>query len=218
MTPRQTARSDAAGSRSTFDYWRNFVLHGLEGGLYMGGAAFVDLSTVMPPLILALGGPTWLIGLMPAMAALGFVWPPLFTAHWIERMFWFRPLILATGIFQRLPYLVAAVSLFLPQDKWALCTIAAVALAPFISGAIGGISLTAWQQFVAKTIPRRRLSSLWALRQIVSASIGICAGGIIALVLEKFPGIHGYGVLHLIAFGFLLVSYIMFTQVRDMHR
>jgi predicted MFS family arabinose efflux permease len=68
---------------------------------------------------------------------------------------------------------------------------------------------------VAKIIPPERLSSSWAIRFTIQGLIGICAGGIIAFVLDRFPGNQGYGILFLIAFGFLVMSYLMFTFIRE---
>jgi predicted MFS family arabinose efflux permease len=88
-------------------------------------------------------------------------------------------------------------------------------LTPFLSGLAGGLSVTAWQELVAKTIPANRRASLWASRYIVSALIGLGAGFAVKAVLRVWPGTVGYGILHLCTFFFLLLSYIVFCSIRE---
>ncbi len=194
---------------------RNLFLHSAEGGLYMGGMAFVAGDTVLPALIDSLGGPAWLISLMPVMGSLGFVLPPIFTAHLIQKMPMVKPIVTLTGTIQRLPYLVSGLALLWLSGSFPLAALAAVALAPFLSGAAGGLTVTAWQELVAKTIPSHRLSSLWAIRNSIGALMGITGGGVIAAILHRYPGPTGFAYLHLITFACLAVSFGFFTFIRE---
>ena len=47
--------------------------------------------------------------------AVGLVWPPLLTAHRVERLWRMKPFVMFTGVFQRLPYLVAGLALLADQ-------------------------------------------------------------------------------------------------------
>jgi MFS family permease len=193
----------------------NYLMHIVEGGLCIGGIAFVAPSTVLPKVVDSLGGPPWLISLMPIMMMVGFVWPPLFTAHWVERLHRVKPAVLVSGLLQRIPYLVAGVVLLGFSGDSPKLALAAVALAPFVSGLFGGLTMTAWLELVSKTIPDNRRSSVWAMRFIIASLIGIVAGGVIAGTLARFPGMKGYGILHLIAFGLQFVSYLLFATIRE---
>jgi MFS family permease len=193
----------------------NYLAHTVEGGLFIGGMAFVNANSVLPKMVSSLGGPSWLISVMPLMMALGFVWPPLLTAHRVERLWRMKPFVMFTGVFQRLPVLVAGLTLFLLSDGYPRLVLAAVALAPLMSGICGGLSSSAWWELVARTVPANRRASVWALRQVITASLGILAGGIVAAVLDRWPGTTGYGALHLIAFGFAVMSYMAFMLVRE---
>ncbi|HEY1081569.1 MAG TPA: hypothetical protein VGE29_04865, partial [Prosthecobacter sp.] len=46
---------------------RNFICHCLEGGLYMGGTAFLAPETVLPKMVETLGGQAWIIAMMPVL-------------------------------------------------------------------------------------------------------------------------------------------------------
>jgi MFS family permease len=207
----EEARAPAVPNHFLWNYW----VHCIEGGLYLGGLAFVASNTVLPKMVESLDGPSWLISLMPVIMSLGFVLPPLLTAHWIEGLDHVKPLLIYSGAFQRLPYLVAAIALIHYAPTHPGLALGAVALAPFASGIFGGLTVTAWWELVAKTIPAHRRSSVWAIRFILSALIGIGAGGIISTVLDRDPGPFGYGILHLFAFGFLFLSFLFFALIKE---
>lgn len=194
---------------------RNYLLHGLEGGLYMGGMTFVSAETVLPRLVEFLNGPAWLISLMPVVLGLGFSLPPVFNAHRVEKLNQVKPFIMATGFFQRLPYLLVGIVLLLAVGKAPLLALLAIFLAPFLAGLAGGFGMTAWQELIIKTIPDNRRASLFAIRLILTASFGIAAGGVITRILNEYPGIKGYGFLYLISFGFMMLSYLAFSFVRE---
>lgn len=196
-------------------FWRNYLAHSIEGGLFVGGLAFVAQDSVLPRLAELLEAPPWLVGLMPALMWIGIGLPPLFVAHHIERLTRYKPLLLVTGIFQRLPFFLAALVLLLFGATRPRVALVAVVLAPILSGFFCGISITAWMELVARTLPSERRASVFAWRNIISAVIGLGAGGIIAAILNRYPGTQGYGLLHLMAFVMLVASYIGFCVIRE---
>ncbi|MBN2713835.1 MAG: hypothetical protein JXR97_15565 [Planctomycetes bacterium] len=195
---------------------RNFLAHAVEGGIYMGGIAFVNASTLLPTAVKEMNGPNWLVALMPILMGIGFLLPPIFTAHLIERLDKFKPVCIITGIFQRLPFLFAGLLLIYMTDQSnTTLVLLAMALAPLFSGIFGGLSVTAWQQLLLRTIPPSRRSSIFAWRFIISCVIGIGAGWVVKFELERNPGPYGYGMLHLYTFAFLAISMIIFTTIRE---
>jgi len=193
----------------------NYRAHALEGGLFIGGMAFVNATTLLPTVVKSLGGDTWLISLMPIIMSVGFLLPPIFTAHWIQRLTRYMPLLIVTGLVQRLPYLLAGAALVFANTATPRLALATVVLAPFISGFMGGISVTAWQQLFANTVPENRRSSLFAWRYIGASLIGIAAGYIVKSVLKSHPGAIGYGILHFCTFASVMASYAVFVLLRE---
>lgn len=191
---------------------QNYLVHSVEGGMFFGALSFVSATTLLPTIIRDLGGPNWLISMMPVMMAMGVLLPPIFTAHLIDRLGRYMPLLLVTGVFQRLPYLLAALALLFGGPLLALT---AVATAPLVSGIFCGVGFTAWQQLLIRTIPAKRRSSLFAVRSTIYCVIGLTAGYMVRTVLGVWPGATGYGVLHLLAFGFLALSYVVFAMIRE---
>ena len=210
--PEQPAAHEPAEMLRRNGRW-NYGALIIEGGFFGGGCAFVYPNTVLPTMIQSLGGPAWLISLMPVMMWLGLLIPPILTAHWIDRLHRYMPLLLTTGVFQRLPFLLAAVVLLYGGDP--ILMLWAVALAQLLSGIAGGVSLTAWQALVAKCVTDQRRSSMFAIRFASTCVIGLAAGYAVKAILQHWPGATGYGLLHLAAFTTLVVSYIIFALIRE---
>lgn len=196
-------------------FWRNYVAQAMDGGCFGGGLAFVDARTVLPTIAMSLGGPPWLISLMPVMFLVGIAIPPIFTAHLIDRLTRFKPLLLTTGIFQRLPYLLAGIALLTAAAGSKSVMLAAVALAPLFSGLACGSTMTGWQQLVMRTIPEGRRSSVMAMRFAISGIIGLGAGWVVKAVLSRWPEATGYAILHFAAFVALAMSYVAFSLIRE---
>lgn len=196
-------------------FWRNYLAHGIEGGFFMGGLAFVSAATLLPRMVQQLGGGNWLIGLASVIQMLGFTAPGLFTASRIERLHRMKPLLMFLGAFQRLAFLVAGLLLFFAPDISKAAALATVMLAPLFSGVMGGLHGPAWNEFVAKTVPSERRASLWAIRFTLGSLIGVGAGLVVSRVLDSVPGVKGYGILHLLCFGFLGLSYAVISMVRE---
>ncbi|MCK5801691.1 MAG: MFS transporter [Lentisphaeria bacterium] len=193
----------------------NYTVHVIEGGFFMGGIAIVNATTVLPAALQQFGGPAWLIALAPVMMGAGTQFAPMFTAHWIDRLRRYMPMLMVTGVFQRLPYLLVGILLLLSAGSAEGLRIAAVALTPLVSGLFCGISLAAWQQLVANTVPVHRRSSLFASRYMIGTFMGLFAGMLVKSTLRAHPGAGGYARLHLMAFGVLSLSYMIFAMLRE---
>lgn len=193
------------------NYWVTVV----EGGAFMAGMTFINANTLLPEIIRQLGGSPLLISLMPTLMGLGFLAPSVLTAHWIDRMPRFYPIVSFMGIFQRLPFLAAAIALFFATEGSTTLTMVIVAAAPLMSGIMGGISATAWQQLVARCIPGNRRASLFAHRYIIACVSGVVAGWVVTWLLHNLPPLRAYAVLHLIAFMFLAFSMAVFMMTRE---
>ena len=194
---------------------RNYTLHSIEGGLYMAGLFFTAFETVMPPVIKALGGSAWMISIIPMMTTIGVSLPALFVLNKLERLRWKKPIVTYNGIFQRLPYLIAGLALIFLAIDYPRLTLWMVLLCPLCSGFACGLSFPAWMELVAKTVPPERRASLFAVRLIIASAFGLLAGYAIDLLLGKFPGTTGYGILHIITFIFLTGSFIFFVFIKE---
>ena len=192
---------------------RNWWGHAFDGGLFAGSLAIVNATVLLPSVVQGLHGPEWLVAMMPALMVVGLAVPSIITAHAIGGLSRFRPLLLWTGVLQRVPYLATAlVLLFSHSPGWCLIF---VALAPIASGFSAGISMAAWQQMLARTVRASRRSSLFAWRSIIGSLIGVGSGWVVHATLTRAPGMRGYGLLHLWTFLGLCMSYFTFMTIRE---
>ncbi len=194
---------------------RNFICHCLEGGLYMGGVAFLQPETVMPKMVEQLGGRAAIIAIMPVLLPAAFAVAGLFVSPLVERLTHFKTWVMTFGLLQRLPYLITGLLLWFMQDAGAWL-LPVVVLTPVISGLIGGVGVVAWMEMVTRMVPERVRAAGWAARYIMQASIGMGAGAVIHQTLTHLPGQRGYALLHLIAFGFLLLSWLSQLFMREL--
>lgn len=193
---------------------RNYVAHSLEGGLYIGGVAFVHPQTLLPLMIQRLGGADWMIAAAPILLMVGFFVPSLFITHRLERLQFLKRFVMSIGALQRLPYLLVGCALLMAHEPGALA-LALVVLAPLASGLAGGVSVTAWREYVAKSIPPEKRASLWAVRFVLGGIIGVGAGQIVGHVLEGHQEMRAYGILHLAVFALMAISYSVFGFTRE---
>jgi len=192
----------------------NFVCHCLEGGFYMGGMAFLSPDAVLPKMVDTLGGTVAVVAMMPVLLGAAFSISQLFSAPLVERLPRLKPWVLTFGLLQRIPYLITGLLLLSGRDlgDWMLTL---VVLTPVISGLIGGLGVVAWMEMVTRMIPEKQRASGWAVRYIIQALIGIAAGPVIHWILTHQEGTQGYAIMHLIAFGFLGLSYLSQVPMRE---
>ncbi len=192
----------------------NFICHCLEGGFYMGGLAFLSPDSVLPKMVDTLGGTVAVMAMMPILLAAAFSISQLFSAPIVERLPRLKSWVLLFGFLQRLPYLVTGL-LLLQGEGLGDKMLTLVVLTPLLSGLIGGIGVVAWMEMVTRMIPERRRASGWAVRYILQALIGIAAGPVIHWILTHRSVVDAYAMLHLIAFGFLALSFLAQLPMRE---
>lgn len=180
----------------------------------MGGIAFLSQDVVLPKMVDSLGGKVTVVAMMPMLLGAAFSLSQLFSAPLVERLPRLKPWVLLFGLLQRLPYLVTGL-LLLRGDELGGWLLPIVALTPVASGLIGGIGVVAWMEMVTRMIPEKQRAAGWAVRYVIQAAIGIAAGPVIHWILTHRPGADGYALLHLIAFGFLALSYFAQVPMRE---
>lgn len=192
---------------------RNWCLHVLEGTTLIGAGAAINPNTVGSALVESLGGAAWMVALMPMATHVGFSLGPILSAHHLDRRSEFIPVLRAMLPLSRMPLLLTAAALwFFGPGRLALWAVVGGALA---YGVIGGLSIGAWQQLIAKTVPPSERPSLFASRYLFSNVLGLAAGALVAVVLTRYPGTPGYALLYCVAFGGATLSYHLITRVDE---
>ena len=93
----------------------NVSVNLLDGALFGLALGFASFSTIIPLFVTQLTDSAILIGLAPALHAIGWQLPQLFNAGQIARAREYKPIVLRNTIHERTPFLVLAIIM-----KW--CT------------------------------------------------------------------------------------------------
>jgi len=193
---------------------RNYFVFLFEGGFFVFGMGFVNVQSLLPALIIEEGGPSWVAAYMPTIMVIGLFAIPMLNASWVDRLIRLRPYVTWTGFFQRMPYLVIGLLLlfggFQGNAVWML-----LAAAPLISGVLGGLGFAAWQRLYMNSVPAKKRASNLAFRFLFGGVTGIIAGAMIQSILSVYPGVRGYGMLHLLAAFFFMASWGMLFAIRE---
>jgi MFS family permease len=204
-----TAASPPLAARERRNYW----LHVSEGAALIGAFGAINANTVGTSLVEHLGGPAWMVALMPMASSMGFSIGPIFVAHYLDGQKHFLPVLERTVPLSRLPVLVTAISLWcFGSSALSLWT---VVLGAVLYGVFGGLTVGAWQQLIAATVAPERRAALFATRYMLSNVLALGSATLVAVVLAHWPGTQGYAVLHLIAFAGAMVSFRLLMKVEE---
>jgi len=75
----------------------------------------------------------------------------------------------------------------------------------------GGITMTAWQDFIARLIPERRWGTFFGLQLGLGGALGAAGAAIAAATLAVWPFPQNFGILALICFSAQVVSYVFIS-------
>lgn len=167
---------------------RNFRLIALNGIMTGGPSALFDPNTVIAAFIIHMHGSQGLVGLVSGLVMLGWVWPQLFVANWIEpkpkKLFAYH-----VSTFIRLGSLsVLALLMWLYRAELPAWFIYAMVGLLFIYWSGGGFSSVAWYDVLSKTVYSYKRPLLFAWRQTGAGVVALIAGLIITWALSSRSG------------------------------
>ncbi len=198
---------------------RNFVLNVVDGAVFAFGLGFASRSTVLPVFVKNIGGEGIAISLIPVLWILGFNIPQIAIANYVGHVSPKKPLLLKTGLVQRLPWLLLAVVTFL----WIEGLPPAIALPLFLvlftlAAAGGSLNLPVWFDIVSKITPVRLRGRMFALRTVIGGALGILAGWIVERVLATWTYPDSFGLLFGLCFAAMMISYVFICLLDEGNR
>ena len=131
----------------------NAAVNVLDGAFFGAALGFASFITVIPLFVSQLTESAILIGLIPAIHAVGWQLPQIFTANRVGRLRRYKPMLLAMTVHERLPFFgLALVAWFLPALERGTALILIFTLLIW-QGLGGGYTATVWQSMIRKIIP-----------------------------------------------------------------
>lgn len=191
---------------------RNFWVNVLDGTTFIFGISMLSRFTVLPLFVERLGGGALIQGLIPTIFYVGWLLPGLFMVPLVKSMPRRKPLILFATLFERLPFLVLGLVLLFAPDlpNPTLLTIFFVLFIVYAFGA--GFTSTAWQDFVARIIPKQRWGLFFGLQNGTGGILGVVGAWIATRLLADWAFPQSVGLLALGCFSAQIVSYLFLAS------
>ncbi len=193
----------------------NILVNLLDGGFFGMGWGFGSFGTIIPLFVSRLTDSALLIGLIPAIHAVGWQLPQLFMAGAVSRLRRYKPMVMWITVHERLPYLglmFIALSLRLLGSNLALLL---TFLMLIWQGLGSGLTANAWQSLIAKIIPSTARGSFIgaqsALANIFISITAVAAG----FILEKKDESLGFAICFLLAFSAMAISMVFLGATRE---
>lgn len=195
---------------------RSNVVVGLIDGSFFGLAlGFGSFNTILPLFVSHLTTSATLIGLVPAIHAVGWQLPQLFTAGRLARLRRFKPTVMLMTIHERLAFVgLAIVALLIPHIGSTAALIVIFLLLAW-QGLGAGFTANAWQSMIAKIIPSDLRGTFFG-GQAAAANVLMSLGAIgVGYVLEigGFP--YGFALSFLLTSIFMACSWIFLNRTQE---
>ncbi len=179
------------------------------------GWGFGSFGTIIPLFFAQMTNSAILIGLIPAIHAVGWQIPQLFTAGWVARMRQYKPAVLLMTIHERVPYLGLALAAWL-LPVFGQKIILPVAFFLLVWQGLGaGLTANPWQSMIAKIIPPDSRGTFFGLQAAV-ANIVISGAAVGAgYLLDLLDSPLDFAVCFLISSAALGISYGFLAFTRE---
>jgi MFS family permease len=187
---------------------RNFILNVLDGGAFFFGLSMVSRYTVLPLLVERLSGERWMQGLIPTIMYAGWFLPSLLMAPIVAGQAQRKPMLLGATLFERLPFLVLGLVILLAPGTPPAIMLAIFLALYTIHAFAAGIAGIPWQDFISRIIPQRRWGIFFGTQSGLGGALGVGGAAIATFVLATQPFPQSIGILSLLCFAAMVVSFI----------
>jgi MFS family permease len=192
---------------------RNFWMNVGDGATFAFGLSMVSRYTVLPLFVSRMNPDPLLLGVLPALFSLGWLLPQLFTAPLVSSLPRRLPFVLQVTVGERLPFLLFGVVLLLwPQlPPWVLLV---TCFGCYVVHTIcAGVAATAWQDLLARVVPADRWGRLFGMTNALGGGLGVLGALIAGWALTQLPFPQNVGLLSLLCFAALVVSFVFLALV-----
>ncbi|MEN2984503.1 MAG: MFS transporter [Dictyoglomaceae bacterium] len=197
------------------DYRWNFIVDSIDFALFSLGMTFGSILTLFPLFAKNLGAGNIEIGLIPAIANLGWGIPAILGAKVSEKAPKKLNVVLKFTLGERLPYLfMAFISFFIVpyNPKLALyLSLLMLGIATFSMGFLG----PPWMSLIEKVIHPARRGTYFAMGNGLGALMGVGGASLARYFLSNYPFPKNFGYSFLCAGIALLFSFIFLALTRE---
>lgn len=212
-----TSPEQAAAERFAEAHFRwNFTVNVLDVAFFLLALSMVSQTTIMPLLVRELTDSTLAIGLIPAIASVGYLLPQLLIANYAEGLRRKKRFIqIISGIGERGPYLATGILVLTLGARAPEVVLVGFFLLLAITNTAAGLGTPPWYDLIAKAIPARR-RGLWAgVSRGLGSLLGIGGATLAGRFLAEYGFPRGFAFCFFAATASLIISWIALSLNRE---
>ena len=207
----------ALGNTSGYHVRFNFICGLLHGVFYRAGMAFSEPTSVLPVFLSHFTGSLTMIGVFSALIHGGGVLPLFFVANRLEKTRRKKPVLLAAIWVRAGAWGILGLLVYFWRGGDTTLVLMALLVLLFVFSFAGGVAAVPFNDLWGKTLPATLRGRFYGHRQLWGGVMALGAAYVVKCVLGDpnlvFP--NNYGLLFLLSFGFLVISYIALSSVRE---
>ena len=159
---------------------------------------------------------TALIGFVAALFHIGWQIPQLLTSSYVAGLDRFKPMVLVTTLFERLPYFgLALVALAIPVIGTEAALISDACSCWLVQALGGGFTGTAWQSMISKIMPPHRLGSFFGVQSACVNLFGAGGALLASVILERLDYPGNFAMLYFITGISLVISFLFLAMTYE---
>ena len=204
---------DTATSPEAVQHFRrNFLVNFCDITMWLFGASFVSVTTILPVYASKLTDSPLVIGLIPALTDAGWFLPQLFMAPYVERLTRKLPTIAWLATLERVPYLILALAVMwlntLPHQIAVVIFLVIIAWKSLASGLVA----MPWQELIATVIPVSHRGRFFGISHLVGHLLGVAGASIAAIILDRLLYPRNFALTFFIGFLGITLSFVFFMM------
>ena len=199
------------------DVRHNFAAGLVHGVFYRAGIAFSEPMSVLPVFLNHFTGSLTMIGMFSALMQGGGVLPQIFVARSLEGRPRKKPVLVAAIWVRAAAWGILGLLTYFGAGSNPMIALVALVVLLFIFSFAGGVASVPFTDIWGKALPATLRGRFFGHRQLWGGLMAVGSAWVVKRVLEdpdlSFPG--NYGLLFLLSFLFLVISYVGLSSVRE---
>ncbi|MGC8779352.1 MAG: MFS transporter [Anaerolineae bacterium] len=194
----------------------NFTVNVLDVAFFLLALSMVSQTTILPLLVRELTDSPLAIGLIPAIAGVGYLLPQLLIANYAEGLRRKKRFIqIISGIGERGPYLATGLLVLALGERAPAVALAGFFVLLTVTNVAAGLGTPPWYDLIAKAIPANR-RGLWAgVSRGLGSLLGIGGAALAGRFLAEYGFPRGFAFCYFAASAALAVSFVALSLNRE---
>jgi len=193
----------------------NTTVNLLDGAFFGAALGFASFVTIIPLFVSEFTDSAILIGLIPAIHAVGWQLPQLLTARRVSRLEQYRPAVLVFTIHERLPFLGLAIVAWFSPSLGAQNALILTFIILIWQGLGGGFTANAWQSMIAKIIPSDRIGTFFGLQSSIANLLASISAIVAGIILARMATPTDFTSCFLLASFSMVISLFFLSRTRE---